>query len=912
MARQLLNWFRRGHLESDLDRELKYHVDRRVNDLVQSGLPEPEARRQATLEIGGLTQIREEVRDIWLSRWVRDFVYDLRFSVRSLIGSPSFAATAVLSLALGIGATTAIYSLVDQVILHALPVREPGRLVLIDWNGYEATMNAFGSYNLLSYPICRDLQQQEQFFEGVLCRATTIITLSTGREHARAAAEVVSGTYFSVLGVRPAAGRLFTNDDDQTPGASPVVVLSYDFWKAQLAGAPDVVGRKVLVNRYPMTVVGVAASGFRGIDVGEVPSLWIPAAMSAQAIPGFDNMQNHFMQNHFVRWMQVLGRLRQDVTLAQAQTGLQPWFKAMLDEDTRREGFPKITPDQRQQFLASTLELTPAPQGYSPFRRMLWQPLLVLFGATAALLGLACMNVAGLFLARGSARSREIHTRLALGASRGRIGRQLLADSLLIAVIGGLLGIALAPAAMRALIAFLPQDVAPNALQSVLNTRLLFFSFAISVAAGVLSGFAPAVQAGRESLMSSLKERAGTAFVGLRLRRAIVTTQIALTLILVIGATLFVRTLTSLLAKGPGFDTSSLVSFGIDPVQNGYSPGDAARLIHRILDEIRASRATQAASIARNQLLTGMSWKNQMTIQTNQRITTDRAIHLNAVSSEFFSTLRARIIAGRDFSERDTLPINEGGQRVAIVNESFAQRYFKGRSPLGARIGSGSGPDVKPDIEIVGVMANISYDSIREDWEQAYFPIVAGAEAVGGNVAGEFYVRIQGSPEAALQSIRTIVRNEDPTLPISYFRTLDEQVSRSLTTERMLAALSSSFGTLALLLSLVGLYGVISFTVTQRTHEIGVRLALGATRLTAVWLLLRDALVMTGIGVAIALPSVWALGRLVESQLYGIKPMDPATIVTATLILSSAALGAAFLPARRAAAVNPSDALRLE
>jgi len=323
-----------------------------------------------------------------------------------------------------------------------------------------------------------------------------------------------------------------------------------------------------------MTVIGIAASGFRGIDVGAVPSLWIPAAMSADAIPGFDDMLNPR-----VRWMQVLGRLRPDVTLAEAQAGLQPWFKAMLDEDTRRAGFPKITAERRQRFLASTLELTPAPQGHSVVRRRLAQPLWVLFGATVVLLALACMNVAGLFLARGSARSREIRIRVALGASRGRIGRQLLADSVLIALAGGSLGIVLAPAAIQALIAFQPRDVAANALQSVLNMRLLLFAFLVSVAAGVLSGLAPALQAGRGSLISSLKERAGTDFGGLRLRRTIVTAQIAFTLILVIGAALFVRTLTALIAKGPGFDISSLVSFGIDPVRNGYSPAEAARLI---------------------------------------------------------------------------------------------------------------------------------------------------------------------------------------------------------------------------------------------------------------------------------------------------------------------------------------------
>src|SRR5215831_16015391 len=286
MIRQLLNWFRRGHLEGDLERELKYHIDRRVGDLMQSGLPEPEARRQAALELGGVTQVQEEVRDIWLTQWLRDFAYDLRFAARSFLRNPAFTTTAVLSLALGIGATTAIYCLVDQVVLHALPVHEPESLVLIDWKG-DPLCCGMGTYNLMSYPICRDLQRQDRFFEGALCRAATTVNLSTGGEHRPVAAEIISGSYFPVLGVSAALGRVLGRDDDGTPGASPVVVLSYDFWKTELASAPDVIGRKVLVNRNPMTVIGVAAPSFRGIDVGEVPSLWIPAAMSAQAIPGF-------------------------------------------------------------------------------------------------------------------------------------------------------------------------------------------------------------------------------------------------------------------------------------------------------------------------------------------------------------------------------------------------------------------------------------------------------------------------------------------------------------------------------------------------------------------------------------------------------------------------------------------------
>ena len=899
--RQLLNWFRLRNLESGLDRELKYHIDRRVADLMQSGLPEPEARRQAALELGGVTQVQEEVRDIWLIQWLRDFVYDLRFSARSFLRNPAFTITAVLSLALGIGATTAIYSLVDQVVLHALPVHEPQRLVLIDWEG-DPLCCGFGTWNLMSYPICRDLQQQDRFFEGVLCRAATTVNLSTGGEHRPAAAEIVSGSYFPVLGVSASLGRVLGSDDDGTPGTNPVVVLSYDFWKTQFASAPDVIGRKLLVNQNPMTVIGVAAPSFRGIDVGEVPSLWIPAAVSAQAIPGFDSLLDRRM-----RWMQVLGRLRPDVTAAQAQAGLQPWFKAMLDEDTRRAGFSRVTAERRQQFLASTLVLTPAPQGHSPLRRRLAQPLWVLLAATAVLLGLACLNVAGLFMARGSAREREISTRLALGASRGRISRQFLADGVLLALTGGTLGALLAPIAMQALIASLPRDAAANGLHSSVDSRLLLFTLFLSVAAGVLSGFAPAFRASRRSFILSLRERGGTGFGGVRLRKAIVTVQIAFTLILVAGGALFVRSLTGLMAKGPGFETSSLVSFGLDPRRNGYSRKETDQLIRRIHDDLHTSPGMQSSAVAVAQLLTGGSWSNPMTIQTNERSTTDRSVRLNAVSPGFFATLGIRLIAGRDFDERDSRPLGEAGYRSAIVNQSFAKRYLAGRSALGARIGQGSGPDVKPNIEVVGVVADFSYRGLREESEQAYFPIFEGERS-----GGTFYVKVRGTPEVAFQSIRTIVHNADPALPITYFRTLEEQVNRSLNTERMLAALSASFGTLALLLSLVGLYGVMSFVVTQRTREIGIRVALGATRPAAVWLVLRDALVMIAAGIAIALPCVWALGRLVESQLYDVKPTDPAMIATATLILCSAALGAALIPALRASAVNPTEALRFE
>jgi predicted permease len=904
--RQLVNWFRRRKLESSLDRELRYHVERRIDDFEQSGLTAEEARRQAMLELGGVAQIQEEVRDVWLTQWLRDFAYDLRFSVRSFRKTPSFTATAVVSLMLGIGATTSIYSLVDQVLLHALPVRQPERLVLIDWKG-DQVANGFGSWNLMSYPICRDLDEKKQFFEGAFCRALTIVNLSTGSDSHAATAEIISGNYFPVLGVGPAIGEVLTEDDDRRPNANPVAVISYDFWKTQLGGAADVVGRKVLVNRHPLTIIGVAASSFRGIDVGEVPSLWIPASMATEIIPGLRDLHDRR-----TRWMQVLGRLNPGMTLREAQAGLEPWFKAMLQEDMSRAGFPVITAERRQRFLRSSLVLTAAPQGHSGLRRRLFEPLWVLFAVTAVLLGLACLNVSGLFLARGSAREREIGTRLALGASRGRLGRQLLTESLLIALGGGVLGTAAAPVAVRSLIALLPPSgsaiisgSAGTALDGSLNLRLLLFAIAASVTAGVLSGLAPAWQAGRRSLISSLRERGGTGFSGFRLRKAIVTAQIALTLILVVSATLFLRTLNALMAKGPGFPTASLVSFGIDCQRSGYSQEEGNRLIRRIDETIPQSPIIQASSVARFALLTGGSWNNPMTILADKRFSTDSDVNLNSVTPGFFSTMGIKVIAGRNFDDRDIAPPGVEGWRSAIVNEAFVKRYLGGRNPLGVLICQGSGPDARPNIEIVGVVSDFSYRGIREESEQAFFPFQ-------GEGAATFYVRVRGRGESSFRTLRSIVRGVDPALPMTNFRTLEEQVDRSLNTEHMLATLSGGFGALALLLSLVGLYGVMSFVVTQRTREIGIRLALGARRWSAIWLVLRDALAMVLWGFGIGLPVVWALGRLLESQLYDVKPFDPTVIAIAMLALCSAGLGAAFFPARRASSVNPTDALRVE
>ena len=757
----------------------------------------------------------------------------------------------------------------------------------------------------MSYPMCRDLQTQTQFFDGVFCRHPTTVNLSVGAEHRPVLAEIVSGSYFPVLGVRPRLGRLIAESDDLHRDAHPVVVLSHDYWTNFLGSAPDIVGRKVLVNNHPMTVLGVAEAGFSGMDVGEAAALWVPAMMKRQVTPDWDRLLDRR-----TRWMHVFGRLKPGVSAQSAMTGLQPWFKSVLESDRQLEGFPRTTPEQLRSFLGSYLELTPASRGRSNMRRTMEAPLWVLLAGTSLLVLLACSNVASLLLARGAARGREVVTRLALGASRGRIANQLLIESLVISLAGGFLGVATAPAVSAALLSFLPEDVAHASLSSDLDARVLLFTFLISIATGALCGTAPAFQAGRLPLITALRERAPTGG-GVRLRRALVVGQIAFTLILLIGAGLFLQTVSRLYDKGPGFERDRLLVFQIEAAKSGYDNAAGSRLMLQLLDAVRSTPGVASASIGGHMFLSGGSWNTSMTIDFKERRTTDRPVHCSPVTPAFFTTLGARLIAGRDFDDRgpsdQTSDQTPPRFRSAIVNASFARRYFGDASPIGHRIGFGTRPDTKTNVEIVGVVGDFSYRGIREETEQAFFPYLDNPFS-----AGTFYVRTHEKPENAFAVIRGTVAKIDPTLPILSLRTIETQIARSLTTERMMATLSSGFGAIALLLSAIGLYGVMSFIVTQRRREIGVRLALGATRGAALWLVVQDALIMVSSGVAIGLLAGWALGRVISGQLFGVAPIHAPTIALATSLLAAVALAAAMVPAWRAASVSPTEALYAE
>lgn len=823
--------------------------------------------------------------------------YDLKHAGRGLLRDRAFTLVALLSIALGVGANSAIFSLVDQVLFRLLPVREPHRLVLLSWKG-AFVGPGWGSTNLLPHPFFRDLEKENQVFEGMFARHPTRVYLSTGDAPEPVQAEVVSGSYFPVLGVGAAAGRVLGESDDERPGEHPVIVLSYDHWKNRMGGDPEVIGRKVLVNNHPMTVVGVAAAGFRGIDLAEVPAVWIPLMMKRQATPDFD-----WLDNRRGRFLHVFGRLNAGITLEQAKAGLQPWFKAMLEEDTRREGWPKVRDEVRRRFLASTLDVLPAAQGRSDFRQTMERPLLILAAATGLVLLLACLNVASLCLARAFARQRDTALRSALGASRGRILREQLVQAGLLAVGGGLMGVALAPEATQTLISFLPGDAD---LRPDVDARVFMFAMAVTVCTGVLFGLLPALRASRTPPALVLKEQSATVAGGVGLRKALVVGQIALALVLLTGAGLFVRTLSALRAQGPGYPTTNLLMFHVDPGRAGHSSERAKPLLRELLAAVRGLPQVESAAFSAATLLSGGSWNSRMTIESQGRSTTEETVHCNAISPGFFTTLGASIVAGRDFDDRDATAVADpfaGGFRSAIVNEKFVSRYLPGRNPLGARLGFGINADTKAEMEIVGVVKTFHYRGLRRAEEQAFFPAFAG---------GAYYVRTRTHSPAAFGSIRAAVRRVDPALTVDGLRTIDDQLDRVLLTERMLATLASAFAALATLLAVIGLYGVMSFVVARRTREIGIRIAVGASRGAAVLLVLRDAGLLIAGGVAIALPVVWGLARLVESQLFGVRAMDGATIAAAAGLVTLVALAASALPARRASVISPMEALRAE
>ena len=839
-------------------------------------------------------------------------VQDLRFALRGLGKSKPFTVVAILSLALGIGANTAIFTLLDQVLLRRLPVKEPERIALLTMVGSHYGSNWGG--NAISYPLYIDLSKNNQVFSGMFCRFPTSVSLSFGAETERVSAELVSGTYFPVLGVGAVLGRTFTPEEDQTPGGHPLVVLSHDYWKTRFAADKDVVGKTVVLNGHNMTVVGVAAAGFDGVQLEFVPQVFVPMMMKPQMTPLWDGLKDRRW-----RFVNAFGRLKPGVTLAQAKASLQPFFKGVLEMEVKEPAFRNASVEAREAFLRNVLDVLPGGQGRSYLRRQLETPLLLLMGLTAGVLLIACANVANLLIARAAARDKEIAVRLALGAGRRRIVRLLLVESLVLAVLGAIAGVVMAYATDRLVFGVLPPDTASLKLSPAPDLRILLFTAAVAIATAFVFGLAPALQSTRPELAPTLKVQAGALAGGARqarFRKALVAAQVSLSLLLLVGAGLFVRSLMNLRQLGPGFPTERLLAFNVDPSLNAYKVEQSKAFYQQLAEELQALPGVKAVGLASVGILQDNEWDSGVTIEGHVRAPQENTqAYMNSISPGYFAALGAPVVAGRDFTLQDTEQIKHGtdeddfSPRVVIVNEKFARRFFGEGNPLGRRVGFGTDPGTATDMEIVGVIKDIKYTTLRDEIPiQMFIPYLA-SRFVGDMTV---YVRTTLPPETLVSLARERVKKLDPHLPLYGVRTMEQRLLDSLLIERLIAGLSAAFGLLATLLASVGLYGVMAYNVARRTREIGIRMALGAFGGDVVWLVLREALLLVGIGLLVGLPATLALTRYARSQLFGVHFADPLTLGLAVLSLGLAAALAGFIPARRASRVDPIRALRYE
>jgi predicted permease len=841
---------------------------------------------------------------------------DLRYSARMIRKTPGASAIAVLSLALGIGANTAIFSLVDTMLLKLLPVRSPQEIFVLTTGAGERTST---SWNYPDYVAMRDrntvMAGIAQTGGGVTPMGMQMAQGDASGPTELAYGLVVSGNYFEVLGVQPAIGRLFTADYDRAIGVAPYTVLSYDFWQSRFGGDPTVVGRVMRLNGYPMTIIGVARRGFRSTDVSVGPNLYYPAMMRPQVlgIP-FErwNSRHNF-------WFQSVARIKPGVSIQQAEGDLLAIYKSQ--EEAERQ----TVTDQRFVNKASPIHLTPAARGYSYTRNRLEKPLLIVMVVVGLVLLIACANVANLMLARGAARQREIAVRLAVGASRRRLTAQLLTESLVLAAAGGVGGLAFSYFGVKALLEFLPQSpFAKSSLAVTPDWRLFAFTAGVSLLTGVLFGLAPAIQSTRPSLTLALKDGApGAGSSRFGLRNALVVTQVALSLLLVIGAGLFTRSMDQLRAIEPGFRRDHAIVVTVDPTRNGYNPPRTRDFYQRLLEDTERTPGVRSASLASLTPLSGSRWNGDFTVEGYQFQQSDKKyVDRNSVGPRFFETMGVPLLAGREFRDEDSPATSEDvppvfrmdkqrpdpAPRVAIVNESFAKRFFAGRNPIGMHICFDEKYDAARAYEVVGVVGDVRYFGLREKLEPMVYTPVWKQRADSRALC----IRTSDSGAGVLDAVRRHVATLDSGIPILATRTIEQYVDENILVDRLLSTLSGFFGALALLLAAVGLYGVISFTVTRRTREIGVRMALGAERGSVLWLVARYAGGLVLAGAAIGIPAALGLSRFVKSFLFGIGAQDAAAIVGATVTLLGAAALAAFVPARRATNVDPMVALRHE
>ena len=829
---------------------------------------------------------------------------DLRYGARVLIKNPGFTVVAVLTLALGLGANTAIFSLTDQILLRLLPVDKPEELVVLRSPGPKngsVWADGDGSASF-AYPFYKEMSDKDSVFTGLLARFAVPLSVAGQGQTERANGELVSGNYFEILGVRPAIGRVFTDDDNRVPGGHPLVVLSHGYWTRHFGADSGILNKTLIVNGISMTVVGVARAGFNGVQVGQTPDMFIPITMKAQMTPNWDGLNDH--RDY---WLAIIGRLQPGLSREQAESAVAPVYSQVIEEELPLLG--NLSADSKQRFRDKKLLLDSGSRGRPILQHDTKEPLLVLMGMVGLVLLIACANVANLLMARGAARQREIAIRMAVGAGRMRLVRQFLVESLTLSLIGGAAGLLVASWTINLLVGAIPDSIGAVGLSASLDFRLLVFTMTLSVVTGLLFGLLPAIKATRLNLEATLREQGSSVSGGLgqvRFRKGLVVSQVVLTTVLLVGAGLFARSLNNLKQLDLGLRPENLIAFSIAPELNGYSPQRTIALFDQLHQSVGTQPGVESVSESLMAAFTDSNSSSNITVdgykaQDNE----DTHVGQNYIGANYFSTMGVPLLQGREFGLSETAD----SPKVAIINEAMSRRYFEGREPVGSRFTFGAGDKVRPDIEIVGVVKDSKHATVRDKVGPFVYLPYSQLKTLG-NIT--FYVKTKQDVGSIATGLRREVQRMDANLPVFDLKTLERQIDESLFADKFLTLLSMCFALLAALLASLGLYGVMAYTVTRRTREIGIRMALGATRGIVSWLILREVVVLALIGLVVGLPTAYGLGRLTESLLFGVKASDPVVFIGAGLLLTVATVLGGYLPARKAAVIDPLVALRCE
>ncbi|MGZ8844125.1 MAG: ABC transporter permease [Pyrinomonadaceae bacterium] len=820
---------------------------------------------------------------------------DLRYAMRMVRKNPGFSLVVVATLALGIGANAAMFSLTDRVLLERLPVSNPDQLaVILTRDPAESEPD-----ESFSYPMYQDFRDRNDVFSGVMARGGAQMNISYGDQNTRVSAELVSGNYFDVLGVRPFAGRLLTQDDDRNPGAHPVAVISYGFWERRFGKDSSIIGKTILANEHAVTVLGVTPPDFYGIYLANAPDVWVPLMMT----PVFNPLPPTRLNSRRHQWLSVMARRKDGVSVEQAQVSLSVLYHQIRESDAQQLA-GKLTGRDKERFLGRQISLQPGNQGFQTLQQEMRTSLLLLFGATCVVLLILCANLANLMMARATVRAPETAVRLALGAGRARLLRQWLTEGLLLSFFGGVAGVFVAMWIKAGLMMFVPESTRSN-LNAPFGWRFAGFVMLLSIVVGLLFSLAPAVQSARSSTAPSLQlETRSFTSAGrlLSLRSGLVLLQVALSLPLLIGAVLLLRTLQNLRAVDTGFSRNNVLLASINPSLNGYSADKSRGFFNELLARTRALPGVTAASLATDSPLSGGWDRNGIVVEGYTPYEDEKmSVDVTYVSPDYFKTLDIPLASGRDFNPQDTI----GSPLVAIINEKMAQYYFAGQNPIGKRIGL----DKVPDVTIVGVVKDAKYISLREPMRRHFYtPIMQEKNLL--NLA--LQVRTSGDPESITGAVRNQVRELDPHLPLYDVKTLTAEIDQSLVQERLVTWLTTSFGVLATLLVVIGLYGVLSFSVVRRTREIGIRVALGAQRRDVFLMVIKQGMILVMAGAIAGTALSFALSRLISGLLFGISPTNALTFIAAAVGLILVALVACYIPARRATKVDPLVALRYE